>query len=38
MGTSNGKMGLCVTLRKELVLKCLLKSIAWSCGIQKAVK
>jgi hypothetical protein len=38
MGTSTCKMGLGGTLRKELVLKCLLKGIASCCGIQKAVK
>jgi hypothetical protein len=38
MGTSTCKMGLGGTLKNELVLKCLFKSIAWSCGIQKAVK
>jgi len=31
-------MGLGGTLRKELVLKCPLKSIAWCWSIQKAVK
>jgi hypothetical protein len=34
MGTSTCKMGLDETLRKELVLKCLLKSIAWCGGIR----
>ena len=38
MSTSTCKMGLGVILRKELVVKCLLKSIDWCWGIQKAVK
>jgi hypothetical protein len=38
IGTSSCKMGLGWTLRKELVLKCPLKSIAWCWGIQKVIK
>ena len=38
MSTSTCKMGLGGTLRKELVLKCLFKSIAWCWGMQKVVE